>query len=135
MSYILNIHSSSDTINEFIKQYKLKSTINDSYLTIFKEYIEKYGIPKKNDTNDDTNDDTVIIGSYITISYTSLSQKYIDYYDEEKIEGVLFFMTDNKEDGFVFLENSNTYIISSIVKPFCSYYGDSKGYFENIGTV
>ncbi len=128
MSYILNIHSSCDTINEFIKQYKLKSTINDSNLTIFKEYIKKYGIPKKNDTNYDT----VIIGSYITISYTPLSQKYIDYYDEEKIEGILFFITDSKEDGFVFLENGDTYIISSIIKPFCSYYGDSKGYFENI---
>jgi len=131
MSYILNIHSSSDTINEFIKQYKLKSTINDSYLTIIKEYIEKYGIPKKNDTIDDI----VIIGSYITISYTPLSQKYIDYYDEEKIEGVLFFITDSKEDGFVFLEDGDTYIISSIVKQFCSYYGDSKGYFENIKII
>ena len=90
MPYILNIHSSSDTINEFIKQYKLKSTIIDSYLTIFKEYIEKYGIPKKNNTNDDI----IRIGSYITISYTPLSQKYIDYYDEEKIEGVLFFMNN-----------------------------------------
>lgn len=131
MSYILNIHSSSDTINEFIKQYKLKSTINDSYLIIFKEYIEKYGIPKKNNINDDI----IRIGSYITISYTPLSQKYIDYYDEEKIEGILFFVTDNKEDGFVFLEDNDKYIISSIVKPFCSYYGDSKGYFENIKII
>jgi hypothetical protein len=131
MSYILNIHSSRDTINEFIKQYKLKSTINDSYLTIFKEYIEKYGIPKKNNIKDDI----IKIGSYISIAYTPLSQKYIDDYDEEKIEGVLFFITDSKEDGFVFLENGDTYIISSIVKPFCSYYGDSNGYFETIEII
>ena len=76
----LDIHSDNEFLNEFFRENNL---INNKNITDkFKEFLENKNIPEK----------------IVSVSYSPLSQKYIDHYDNESFQGTMFYSNKKYDD-------------------------------------
>ena len=67
------------------------------------------------------------IGDMVEISYLPYSQKYIDHYENEKIRGRVFFVSN--DDALVYCDTREGRIVKSLYVDGCSYgFHDSLGY-------
>lgn len=67
-------------------------------------------------------------GDIINLTYTPNSQKYIEYYDAYTCTGRVIFI-DNKNDNlFIVVDTDTGYIIKTLEREGCHYFGMTRGY-------
>jgi hypothetical protein len=149
MTINVDIICDISTLVKFCKFYNLQikeSDINiDNIDEIFTQYIEA------NKSNNDIEIETsetlydVKINDIININYYPLSQKYIDYYNEQSITGKVIFIDKDNDNLFViestskeitnWLDKDIKYIFKSLEREGCSYLGTSRGYDFTINKI
>jgi hypothetical protein len=154
MNLIFDICSTHETLSKFCDQYDLN--IHDDYGTIFKsffhncsecpndtylEFIKSF--PKINEyyhrpsfeQTEYVSMDELKIGHEVYVQYMPMSQKYIDYYDEQNVCGKVIFIDVENDDALLIFDSGGEHVtrrIMSINRDYCSYYGDSRGYSISI---
>lgn len=69
------------------------------------------------------------IGDIVEISYLPYSQKYLDYYQEKKFIGKVFYLNDDKSDALIYFDEQRGRIIKSVYADGCSYgFSNDLGY-------
>lgn len=162
MTITVDIICDISTLVKFCKFYNLQIEESDISLdnidNIFTQYIETNKINNNIKTNESLYD--VKINDIISINYYPLSQKYIDYYNEQSITGKVIFIdkdndnlfvlestskevnhlgNDNKDSSYITsldkLDNDTKYIFKSLEREGCSYLGTSRGYDFTINKI
>lgn len=74
------------------------------------------------------------IGDTVEISFVPFSQKYLDYYENEKFRGRIFYINNEFDDMLLYYDNDDSKrIIKSVYVDGCSYgFDNSLGYFLSI---
>lgn len=135
--YITDIHSSPETIRKICDKLNISS--DASYEEIFAGYFETFEFPIFEITKSMLKDDIkyiafsdIKLGDNVIINYMPFSQKYIEYYDEQKVYGKVFFIDNDANDVLMYHDTKDgetiTRHITSAERLFCSYYGDTRGY-------
>jgi len=154
MHFIFDICSTYETLSKFCDQYELN--IRDTYDNIFQTFfhncstcptdayvelnklfpnITKYYHRTSFEQTKDVSIDELRIGHEVCVRYMPMSQKYIDYYDEQNICGKVIFIDTENDDALLILDTDDehrTRKIMSINREYCSYYGISRGYNVSI---
>lgn len=92
MDYKIDIVCSESTTKRFLELYDL-----DSDLSTAIKYVLSNLIVLHNTKN---------VGKKVRVTYLPSSQKYIDYYDSQKFEGIIFF-DDPIESNFFMIDSLN----------------------------
>ena len=73
------------------------------------------------------------LGKNVKVKYFPCSQKYIDFYDKQKVQGIVFFVFNG---NMLLFHKSKKFInIYSLKRLYCSYFGDSLGYSYQIEII
>ena len=80
------------------------------------------------------------VGHVVKLQFTPNSQKYIEYYEEQNVMGRIFFIDVENDDGLIYYDKTNengehVRVILSFNRPYCSYFGTSKGYDHVISKI
>ena len=67
-------------------------------------------------------------GSELTITYSPLSQRYIDLYDEQSFNGILFYGDIESDNALLFYRQNSIIYVKSLERDGCHYMGMSRGY-------
>jgi len=142
-SLICNTH----TISRFLKCFKLspdqyKSEDNEQPITNLEKAVED--VLNRYHDNIDTmrvefkqqpficGADQHAVGDLVTVSYSPLSQRYTEYYDEQTFKGYIFFVDNENDTMFLFNILSDGIATHSLERDGCHYMGMSRGYTHYI---
>ena len=150
MHFTFDICSTYQTLSKFCEQYgfDITDTYDDMFKTFFNncsecpnntylELVKTFSQINQHYHRAFFKDGVSIglkdlkIGDEIYVQYLPMSQKYIDYYDEQNICGKVFFIDVDNDDAFLFVDSDSEDVsrkIMSINREYCSYYGDTRGY-------
>jgi len=67
-------------------------------------------------------------GSILAITYSPLSQRYIDIYDEQAFNGILFYGDIETDNALLFYRHNDIIYVKSLERDGCHYMGMSRGY-------
>lgn len=134
MSLIVDVLCSNEMLEKFCKFYNIE--ISEDVNKIFRAFI---GINSKTDAKTENKIfngclSSININDKINISYFPYSQKYIDYYDEQRVSGTVIFIDEQTDNLFLMSINvddathAKEYVFKSLERDGCSYLGTSRGY-------
>jgi hypothetical protein len=127
-----NFLPNRDTLDEYKYEEMFNDLIDLKKYSIFLDF-DKIPYTKNNETPH-YNLNHIAINDIILLEYIPYSQKYIDFYCEQKIGGVVFFVDIQNNNALLYydtyVESANEYIrmICSLEREYCSFYGDTRGY-------
>jgi hypothetical protein len=155
MNLVIDIYSTKSFITKFCETYKIDNTGDNSI--IFKKFFDNiYDICfkrqdydkilgydnyvtlihefDKTHVNDNKHMDvkTTKIGQSILVTFMPLSQKYIEYYDTQKISGMVYYIDCENNDMLIVKHSKDTITVHSLEREYCSYYGDTPSYMYDI---
>lgn len=148
--YIFDILCSDETTKKFLAMYSFvvdshigskkrkrisagKSDMNDydKMLDVIRTVVENNLWKKIGDVDDCIFEGKFKLGDKVMINYIPYSQKYIEFYEKEAFEGIIFFV-DNINDNMFLIQNGSTYDdvvrIKSLERAGCHYLGLGKSY-------
>jgi hypothetical protein len=123
-----NIFDNNNIIKDFCDYYNI--TNRENYQSIFNQYFDIVGlyiVPYQKNIKENINIEDVKLNDYIKVKYLPYSQKYLNYYDSKKIQGKVIFKKNN--NAILYYTKNNTLIFSTIEQEYCSYYGNTSGYY------
>ena len=136
-----DINCSEDMITSFMNQYKplfptqqnskkkQKLSNGDVKNNDFYELIKKViSNCKWNDVKTDNMFNTHLYGSELKLTYYPLSQRYVDYYDEQTFIGTLFYGDEQSDNAILYYEHNNVVYVKSLERDGCHYMGMARGY-------
>lgn len=156
MNFDFDISIKNETCNKFIALYRSElikyfkengSYTNPIDLTLKKMNLLHIIIKKviqgqiwKNIKPDDKENyyfnNNIKLGDIVKISYCPNSQKYITFYDNLSVEGIIFFVDTKNDNMLLYFESPNGYInIRSLEVEGCHYFGMTRGYNYNINLI
>jgi len=139
MNFLIDIYSDDETIEKMKEKYSLPTL--ESICQHFVTNNDKQDENKY--TYDDSEEDQTYtqytqytplsyfkVGDIVTVIYTPYSQKHIDFYEEQHIRGIIVYIDNENDDAIIIKRNKSDgmYIVQSLKRLFCSYYGNTKGY-------
>lgn len=135
---ILNTHLSDDTISHYMKNNNINDECVDIYIIFNKlsnrRYIQPINIDNHQFDEFHIRFDEICIGDIIKVSYCTNSQRYMLEDEYQSFIGKVFFIDIvNRNILFYndkFDKQSGKFIktITSLLRPYCSYFGDQSGY-------
>lgn len=128
MSLVIDINNSDATVAKFIKEYKLDA--KNCFTEYFKKVIPVLHHNKKEHEYVALGD--LKIGDKIKVTYTPLSQKYIDLYNEKAFSGIVFYIDKENDNLLAWYKEGDKIIIKSLEQDGCSYFGTSRSYIYSI---
>lgn len=140
---VLNTHLSCDTLALYMKENNISEEITDNMIIFNKLSNRRYVQPTDHSLNVENNIgiDEIKIGDIIKVSYCTDSQRYMFDEEYQTFTGRVFFI-DIKNKNILFYydkfdEKSGKFIktITSLLRPYCSYYGDHPGYSTQTNLV
>jgi hypothetical protein len=143
-----DIHSSEEFIKKFCATYDLDNSksfsevMRDFFVNAKNEKSEAYRqfiSDFKENRKPEIKENYVLLnrlnlGNNITVTYSPMSQKYIDHYEGQTISGRIIYIDEENDDLLLLDAKDDKYIVYSMERANCSYYGTSRGYFYTIIT-
>jgi hypothetical protein len=135
MKFAFDIVSGDLIIDDFYRINELDNKL--SYDENFKIFFEKNNFEKKDVVSDDDKYDSVRLsalksGDTVHVTFTPMSQKHIEYYDEQTIDGTIFYIDHENDDALIFYDEGEYRHVKSLKRLGCGYFGDTDSYFFNI---
>lgn len=133
---ILDVHLSCNTISLYMEENNISEEITDGMIIFNKLSNRRYIQPTDCDqiTESDVSFDEIKIGDIIKVSYCTDSQRYMFDEEYQSFTGKVFFI-DTKNNNVLFYydkfdNQSKQFVktITSLLRPYCSYFGDQPGY-------
>lgn len=139
LSIILNTYLAEDTVKKYMKENDIAERIEDN-ACIFKKLANRRYVHKEfcDQNLVDVNFDDISIGDIIQVSYCTYSQRYMCEEEYQSFTGNVFFVDSENQnmlfsyDQFDKSTKKFIKIITSLSRPYCSYYGDQQGYFVSM---
>lgn len=126
--YSIDICDTGNMMNKFCDKYDMGDI--DDYQKIFSIFFDEIYDRKNNKPNKILGNycelKDISIGDYVRVQYICYSQTYSDFYQD--IEGYVIHIDDKKNNGLIYNNINNIICVNSIVKEYCSYYGETPGY-------
>lgn len=125
-----DINSTNSTILSFMETYNRPVTFeDDDLIDIFHEHIKKVIMNNEwSDLKDNNTFDKYTYGTKVDVTYSPLSQRYIDYYDEQGFTGILFYGNKYNDDALFYYIQNDIIHVKSLERDNCHYMGMGRGY-------
>lgn len=138
-TFILNTYLAENTLDKYMKENCIDKKTNDDINVFQKLANRRYVHEEKCDQNlINVNFNEILIGDVIHVSYCTYSQRYMCEEEYQSFTRKVFFI-DNENQNILFYYNQFdkstkqfVKIITSLSRPYCSYYGDQRGYSLSI---
>lgn len=135
MEIIISPYVSKDTLDQYIESNNIDRN-EENHEIIFQKLLKKKYIQSENkfEHKKYLNFDQLEIGNVINVWYCTDSQKFMDYDEYRQFTGILFYKNNETGDALFYYDHydieSNKWIktITNLLRPGCSYFGDSQGY-------
>ena len=121
-----NIESNYNTLYNFMKLYTDDNYIPSKNIIDDVKFVLQHIISKKMIINkNEIFRNKYKIGDNVKITYVTMSQKYIEYYENNEFTGTIIFIDNNEDDIFIMCPNN---CIKSTKIQGTSFMGHSNGY-------
>lgn len=151
MIYEFDIHSEPQTLKNFANAHNISIDKNENgdeyfdYNLMFSSVLRDISKFKKTKMGRIiesicTPISRLKIGNVVKLQFIPNSQKYIDYYEEQNVIGRVFFIDVENDDALIYYDKTNengenVRVVLSFNRPYCSYFGTSRGYDHIISKV
>lgn len=131
---ILDTHLSCDTMSLYMKENNIDNEIADRSIIFNKLLNRRYIKDDEQCSEIYVNFDEICIGDIIKVSYCTDSQRYMLEEEYQSFTGKVFFIDIVNKNILFYYDNfdkqSKKFIktITSLLRPHCSYFGDTRGY-------
>lgn len=128
MNFVIDINNSDKTVAKFIKDNNLEAC------DCFTEYFKTATFTTNQNTKEQSHValEDLKIGDAIIVTYTPLSQKYIDIYNKKAFRGTVLYIDKDNDNLLAWYKHGGKIYVKSLEQDGCSYFGTSRSYIYSI---